>query len=87
MKRNCDTCAHLDDDGYCLRSGYTWSTTRQENPNNACDLEFSGWEPEPPKPKRRSLLQWMEDTIWRMRSEPEPQPTTPARPQPDNHFI
>ena len=60
----CQTCAYRD--GLeCTRSGFYWRVERQfsNSPGAHCDVNFSGWRPQPPKPQRRSLRRWLADLL------------------------
>ena len=67
--RNCLNCAHSFEafGGFapsrqCIRTG-KYCTTQCKFPDEECDSNFSGWQPLPPKPPRRSLRQWFIDTF------------------------
>lgn len=62
--RNCNNCAHSEKSFYglrCVRGGYLCETMRAL-PDGNCDINMSGWQP---KPRRRSLRQFLYDILWR----------------------
>lgn len=75
---NCHTCAHSYGDRpeflKCGRSNIYVSVHRQFASlyRHDCDEMLSGWmpkPPEPPKPRPRSLCQWLYDVLFRMDQE------------------
>lgn len=61
--QNCETCVHrIGKQPYatCAKAGF-YPT---ENAIHSC--KFKWWQPRPPKPSRRSLLQWIVDTFLRI---------------------
>lgn len=57
--RNCNNCAHRDG-SMCVLTGYNWTIQRQY-PEEPCDVNLSGWKPEPPK---KSLRRRIYDALW-----------------------
>lgn len=71
--RNCGNCAHKINDPLgarfwcCAKAGLYCDVVRRsrcEDTASKCDANFSGWMPIPPKPPRRSLRQFLYDTLW-----------------------
>lgn len=54
--KTCLNCAYKSG-GTCLRSGYSWDSTREYalHSNNHCDTNFSGWELSIEKPLKKPL--------------------------------
>lgn len=70
--KRCRTCAHRTQGlysgplwDYCLLT-YQDCSMQRRRPTAQCDENMSGWTPIPPKPPRRSLLQWLYDTFLRI---------------------
>lgn len=60
--KTCDNCVYQKRECYhneCMRTAFLCSSMRQF-PTSACDHNFSGWRPKPP---RRSLRQWLYDLL------------------------
>jgi hypothetical protein len=62
--KNCQTCAHCVRDtagpeyNHCSRFGFYCVIAIRR----LCQTNY--WQPKPPKPKRRSLRQWLRDLLW-----------------------
>lgn len=68
--RDCSTCVHRvpekilgEDWDYCRRWGTLCKYAMWEKA--WCGPTLTAWRQAPPKPPRRSLRQWLYDTLWK----------------------